>query len=220
MEEIEALLSAKRLAKYQGLSTEDAFKYHLFNSELAESFYQSLSYFEIVLRNKIDVVLSRHLGENWIFNQQYHIGKNENHFNDAIERIKREKGASYISNRDCVISELVFGYWSFMLSSAYNKVLWNKYPTMIDEIFENSKDAVKLSKISYDINKIRLYRNKVFHYGSLLVYTDDYDKPQHIHNVVYNLLRIMGAVKLSKIIRSIDSFDDVYLKGKSLNILK
>ena len=119
-----------------------------------------------------------------------------------------------------MISELVFGYWSYLFSSAYKEVLWNKYPTMLDEIFENSKDAVILSKISYDINKIRLYRNKVFHYGSLLVCTDNYDKPQHIHNVVYNLLRIMGAVKLSKIIRSIDSFDAVYLKGKSLNILK
>lgn len=220
MEEIEALLSAKRLAKYQGLSKEDAFKHHLFNSELAESFYQSLSYFEIILRNKIDLVFSKYLGSDWIFNQQYHIGKNENHFNDAIERIKREKGDSYIHNRDCVISELVFGYWSYLFSSAYKEVLWNKYPTMLDEIFENSKDAVILSKISYDINKIRLYRNKVFHYGSLLVYTDNYDKPQHIHNVVYNLLRIMGAVKLSKIIRGIDSFDAVYMKGKKLRILK
>ena len=73
MEEIEALLSAKRLAKYQGLSTEDAFKHHLFNSELAESFYQSLSYFEIILRNKIDLVFSKYLGSDWIFNQQYHI---------------------------------------------------------------------------------------------------------------------------------------------------
>ncbi len=220
MEEIELLLSAKRLAKYQGLSKEDAFKHHLFNSEIAESFYQSLSYFEIILRNKIDLVFSKYLGNDWIFNQQYHIGKNENHFNDAIERIKREKGDSYIHNRDCVISELVFGYWSYLFSSAYKEVLWNKYPTMLDEIFENSKDAVILSKISYDINKIRLYLNKVFHYGSLLVYTDNYDKPQHIHNVVYNLLRIMGAVKLSKIIRSIDSFDAVYMKGKKLRILK
>lgn len=220
MEEIEALLSAKRLAKYQGLSKEDAFKCHLFNSELAESFYQSLSYFEIILRNKIDKVFSKYLGQDWIFDKQYHIGKNENHFNDALQRIEREKGTSYLHNRDCVISELVFGYWSFLFSSAYKEVLWNKYPTMLEEIFENSKDAVKLSKISYDINKIRLYRNKVFHYGSLLVYIDNYDKPQHIHNVVYNLLKIMGAVKLSKIIRGIDSFDAVYMKGKSLKILK
>ena len=51
MDEITNLLSEKRLAKYKGISKKDAFKCHLYNSELAESFYQSLSYFEIILRN-------------------------------------------------------------------------------------------------------------------------------------------------------------------------
>ena len=219
MDEITDLLSKKRLAKYKGIAKEDAFKCHLFNSELAESFYSSLSYFEIILRNKIDIVFSKYLGEDWIFQPQYHLGKNEKHFNETLQRIEREKGVLYLHNRDCVISELVFGYWSYLFSSDYKEVLWNKYPTMISEIFENSKDTILLSKISYDVNRIRLYRNKVFHYGSLLVFKDDYDKPQHIHNVIYNLLRTMGANKLSKIIREVDSFDAVYLKGRQLKML-
>ena len=44
MDEITGLLSEKRLAKYKGIAKEDAFKCHLFNSELAESFYSSLFY--------------------------------------------------------------------------------------------------------------------------------------------------------------------------------
>jgi|GEM_PF-988080 len=220
MNEIKDLLSAKRLSKYQGVSKEDAVSCHLFNTELAESFYVSLSYFEIILRNKIDIVFSKYLGGNWIFDKKYHIGKNEKHFEDAMQRIEREKGLSYLKNRDCVISELVFGYWSFLFSPAYKDILWDKYPTMLSEIFENSKAPVLLSKLSYDINKIRLYRNKVFHYGSLICFKDNYDKPSHIHNVIYNLIRIMGANKLSKIIRKIDSFDNVYLKGKARQILK
>lgn len=74
MDEITDLLSEKRLAKYKGIAKEDAFKCHLFNSELAESFYSSLSYFEIILRNKIDIVFSKYLGEDWIFQPQYHLG--------------------------------------------------------------------------------------------------------------------------------------------------
>ena len=220
MDEIKDLLSAKRLSKYQDISTQDVVSCHLFNTELAESFYTSLSYFEIILRNKIDMVLSKYLGEDWIFNPSYHIGKNEKHFEDALQRIEHEKGVPYLKNKDCIISELVFGYWSFLFSSSYKDVLWNKYPLALSEIFENSKDSVLLSKLSYDVNKIRLYRNKVFHYGSLLVFKDIYDKPSHIHNVIYNLIRLMGANKLSKIIRDIDSFDSVYLKGKALKILK
>ncbi len=91
MDELTDLLSQKRLAKYQGISKEDAFKCHLYNSELAESFYQSLCYFEIILRNKIDFVFSKHLGKDWIFDTQYHLGKNKNHYDDALKIVKAIK---------------------------------------------------------------------------------------------------------------------------------
>ena len=42
MSEITDLLSEKRLAKYKGISKEDAVAGHLYNCELAESFYSSL----------------------------------------------------------------------------------------------------------------------------------------------------------------------------------
>lgn len=140
------LIIQKRLAKYVDISKEDAFKGHLYNSELAESFYQSLCYFEIILRNKIDLVFSKYLGTDWIFDTQYHIGKNRNHY-DALKRIEREKGVDYLKNRDCLISELTFGYWSFLFSSTYKDILWNKYPTMLGEIFDANKDSGKLSKM-------------------------------------------------------------------------
>ncbi|MDY4842049.1 MAG: hypothetical protein SO314_06775 [Alphaproteobacteria bacterium] len=220
MDEIVDLLSQKRLAKYKGISKEDAFKCHLYNSELAESFYQSLCYFEIILRNKIDLVFSKYLGEDWIFDTQYHIGKNKKHYDEALKRIEREKGVEYLKNRDCLISELTFGYWSFLFSSDYKDVLWNKYPSMMKEIFDGNKDSGKLSKLIYDINRIRLYRNKVFHYGSLLVLQDDYEHPAHMYNIIYNLMRSLGAKRILKAIKEIDSFDFVYQKIKKLNILK
>lgn len=88
MDEITDLLSEKRLAKYKGIAKEDAFKCHLFNSELAESFYSSLSYFEIILRNKIDIVFSKYLGEDWIFQPQYLIGRNRENMVSALSHIK------------------------------------------------------------------------------------------------------------------------------------
>ena len=39
MDEITDLLSEKRLAKYKGIGKENAIACHLFNCELAESFY-------------------------------------------------------------------------------------------------------------------------------------------------------------------------------------
>ncbi|MBE6451076.1 MAG: hypothetical protein E7016_03835 [Alphaproteobacteria bacterium] len=219
MDEITDLLSQKRLDKYKNIVKEDAFICHLYNSELAESFYQSLCYFEIILRNKIDLVFSKYLGENWIFDTQYHIGKNLNHYNDALKRIEREKGVECLKNRDCLISELTFGYWSYLFSSDYKDVLWNKYPSMIKEIFNNPKYTFNLSKAYYQINKVRLYRNKVFHYGSLLIFSEEMPKPEQMHNMIYSMCRSLNANKLLKYIKQIDTFDEKYKKGKKLGII-
>lgn len=219
MNEVTDLLSEKRLAKYKGISAEEAFKCHLYNSELAESFYQSLCYFEIILRNKIDLVFSKYLGKDWIFDTQYHIEKNQNHYEDALKRIEREKGVAYLKNRDCLISELTFGYWSFLFSSAYKNILWNKYPKMLEEIFDNSKYTLNLFKAYFQINRIRLYRNKVFHYGSLLATSEEMPRPEQMHNMIYSMCRSMSANKLLKSIRQIDTFDEKYKKGKKLGII-
>ena len=91
MDEITDLLSEKRLAKYKGISKENAIACHLFNCELAESFYSSLSYFEIILRNKIDKVFSKYLGEDWIFKDEYIIGRNQDNMKNALAHIKERK---------------------------------------------------------------------------------------------------------------------------------
>jgi hypothetical protein len=172
------------------------------------------------LRNKVDLVFSKYLGQDWVFKTEYHIGKNQHHYEETVKRIEREKGSEYLTNRDCIISELMFGYWSFLFSSAYKEILWNKYPEMFGKIFDNSKYTLTLFKAYSQINKIRLYRNKVFHYGSLLTTTEDMMKPEQIHNMIYSMCRSMSAGKLIKYVRAIDSFDEKYQKGKTLGILK
>lgn len=98
MDEITDLLSEKRLAKYKGIGKENAIACHLFNCELAESFYSSLSYFEIILRNKIDKVFSKYLGDDWIFKDEYIIGRNRDNMKSALTHIKDTKKSSKDKN--------------------------------------------------------------------------------------------------------------------------
>ena len=94
MDEITDLLSQKRLDKYKGVAKEDAVKCHLYNCELAEAFYSSLYYFEIILRNKIDLVFSKYLGEDWIMNPKYIVDRNRDNMNSAISHMKDTKKKS------------------------------------------------------------------------------------------------------------------------------
>ena len=218
MDESEALLSAKRLAKYQGLLKEDAVACHLFNCELAESFYSSLSYFEIILRNKIDKVFSKYLGEDWIFQPQFIIGRNKENMASALSHIKDTNKNP--ADKDHIISELSLGFWVYLFLPTYNDVLWKKYPQMLNEIFDNSKDISILYRIFIKLNRIRMYRNKIFHYGSLLVVNEEQNRPEKIHNLIYRLIGDMNAQKLLKELKKIDNFNEKYQKGKKLGFLK
>lgn len=90
---------------------------------------------------------------------------------------------------------------------------------MIKEIFDNPKYTFNLSKAYYQINKVRLYRNKVFHYGSLLIFSEEMSRPEQMHNMIYSMCRSLNANKLLKYIKQIDTFDEKYLKGKKLGII-
>ena len=211
MDEITDLLSEKRLAKYKGIGKENAIACHLFNCELAESFYSSLSYFEIILRNKIDKVFSKYLGDDWIFKDEYIIGRNQDNMKNALAHIKDTKKNS--TDKNHIISELNLGFWVYLFLPAYNDVVWKKHPQVLQEIFDGCKDISVLSRI------FKMYRNKIFHYGSLLVVAEE-NRPEKVHNLIYRMVGDLNAPKLLKELRKIDSFNEKYLKGKNLGILK
>lgn len=218
MNEIETLISARRLAKYNKPSAEEAFAAHLYNSELAESFYQSLSYFEIILRNKIDAVFSKHLGEDWIFNPDYQIGKNADTFQKIQKRLVVEAQKDP-NNKNHIISELTFGFWAYLFSPNYRKTFWKKYPALLNEIFDNAKETLSVGVCFERVNRIRNYRNKVFHYGSLIKVVDPLNEPARIHNMIYKLIRDMNANTILRQIKEIDRFNEEYIKGRRLGFL-
>ncbi len=218
MNDIETFISARRLAKYAKPTAKEAFAAHLYNSELAESFYQSLSYFEIILRNKIDAVFSKHLGEDWIFNPAYLIGKNADTFYKTQARIANESNKDP-KNKNHIISELTFGFWAYLFSPNYRKTFWKAHAGLLKEIFDNAKETLSVGACFERINRIRNYRNKVYHYGSLLTVTDPLNEPAKIHNMVYKLIRDMNANSVLKQIKEIDRFNEEYTKGRRLGFL-
>lgn len=94
-----------------------------------------------------------------------------------------------------------------------------KHPQVLQEIFDGCKDISVLSRIFNKLNRIRMYRNKIFHYGSLLVVAEE-NRPEKVHNLIYRMVGDLNAPKLLKELRKIDSFNEKYLKGKNLGILK
>lgn len=198
-------LSAKRLSKHGNPEYARTQAQYFFNVRLCESFYPSISQFEVALRNKIDQVFTRHMGANWIFD-----------FVAADERLTTEK---QITDRDELIDSMTFAFWSRLFMQERDTDIWRKYPTALSEIFENRKEALILSKVSYEIEQIRRYRNRLSHNGSLLICSKRQMSCHKIHNLLLRMMREMGASPLLNQIKKIDRFNEVFTDGKNLGFI-
>ena len=135
----------------------------------------------------------------------------------ALAHMKDTKKSS--DDKNHIISELNLGFWVYLFLPVYNDIIWKKHPQILQEIFDGCKDINVLSRIFNKLNRIRMYRNKVFHYGSLLVVSEE-NRPEKVHNLIYRIIGDLGARKLLKELKKIDSFNEKYLKGQKLGILK
>ena len=136
----------------------------------------------------------------------------------ALAHIKDTKKSPL--NKNHIISELTFGFWVYLFQPIYNDILWNKHPQMLNDIFDNARGSLLLNKTFYRLNRIKMYRNKTFHYGCLLSITDELSNPAKMHNAIYSILKDLNAGKILKELRKIDNFNAVYQKGIQLKILK
>ncbi len=198
-------LSAKRLSKHGKPECVRTQAQYFFNVRLCESFYPSISQFEVALRNKIDQVFTRHMGADWIFD-----------FVKADERLTTEK---QITDRDELIDSMTFAFWSRLFMQERDADIWSKYPTALSEIFENRKEALILSKVSYEIEQIRRYRNRLSHNGSLLICSKRQMPCHKIHNLLLRMMREMAASPLLNQIKKIDRFNEVFTDGKNLGFI-
>ena len=68
-EDFEELFSAKRMQKYLracGGDTRRAMTLYRYNLKLSQEMFTIISCFEVVLRNRIDVQMVDHLGNDWL----------------------------------------------------------------------------------------------------------------------------------------------------------
>lgn len=203
--EVIDFLSEKRLAKYGDPKKQQTIKEYFFNVELCESFYPLLSQFEVTLRNKIDLVFSKHMGENWIF-------EFVKHDNKLTEEQK-------ITDRNELIDSLTFAFWTRLFMLERSAQIWDKYPTILNEIFSKRKAYTNLKKICYEIDQIRRYRNRFSHNGSLLICHKKQMPCHTVHNLLLRMMRELGADPVLEYIKPIDKFDSIFKQGLDLGFI-
>ena len=157
---IKKYISTERFRSYSGIDE------YLENLVFSKKAYIPLSILEISLKNSINELLTEKLGENWLENKDFLT-------NDSLRKIEEAKKILYkraeLISKSKIIAELSFGFWVNLFKKPYEKKLRTKD---IQKIFTNlppKKEKMINREVIYkELNHIRNFRNRVFHYEKVI----------------------------------------------------
>lgn len=206
--DLEKLLSEKRLGTYYNLFPEDkekAIQYYRINTQISESLYPLLSNLEIILRNSIHNSFTLHFkSADWISYLE------QPELLDQLNNAKRKiiVSRNHITS-DKMVAELTFGLWTALLNKQYAKYFWKPLMYAFPLIDPSNK---RRDKISYKLNHIRKFRNRIFHYEPVC---NDIIALAINHK---NILEILNWINtdIGSWTKQIDRFDDIYINAVSL----
>ena len=157
---IKKYISTERFRSYSGIDE------YLENLVFSKKAYIPLSILEISLKNSINDLLTDKLGENWLENKDFLT-------NDSLRKIEEAKKILYKRaepiSKSKIIAELSFGFWVNLFKKPYEMKLRTKD---IQKIFTNlppKKEKIINREVIYkELNHIRNFRNRVFHYEKVI----------------------------------------------------
>lgn len=167
--EYELLFSQARMARFLTAAGGDvrmAKRYYRANLAISEAFLPVLSAFEVALRNRLHIELSRHFGKaNWIllekdgFMRDFALGPDYRMRGDvtrAVDRLLRERRPP---NRNNVLAEQTLGFWVSMFDPKPYRLL-KGVPI---QVFAHRPRRYGRLELANDLHRVRLFRNRVFH---------------------------------------------------------
>lgn len=198
-------ISRERLAPYRRSEDEDeidAFARYYWNTALSEALYPVLQCLEISLRNSIHRAAVQAFDKDSWFDPEVKILQDRESKKVAEAKENSKRGNKPIEPGR-IVAELNFGFWTSLLNSRYEQVLWPKITRTtfphVPRRFRNRKALLKR------LNSIRYLRNRVFHYEPIRHWED---LAQQHTDVLETIAWINPA--LSRTMGILDRFLDVY----------
>ena len=140
----------------------DEYKQNIYQSE---KYYILLSIFEVSLRNSIDNYFKEKISSNWLESEILHFDTKQR----IIESKNKIELRKEVLTHDKIISELSFGFWtSFFRMSYSNLVRIKDIKYIFPNIPKRSQKLITRQILDKELNKIRKFRNRVFHYEKII----------------------------------------------------
>jgi hypothetical protein len=192
---IETLLSYKKISIYKKEFSDQWFEAYKLELQEAKEIFIYLHFLEMFLRNKIAIEFSSDFGD-WLCNDECQLKlnfKEKEKVKKAIEELTRTKKEI---NLDNIVSNLNFGFWTNIFHKPYHDDIWQRNK-MTDRVFPflkpNQRNLVNIQK---EMEAIRKFRNRIFHFESLQSWNRE-----EMKNLINKFIFGISGVQISEIMK-------------------
>lgn len=205
-EKIRLYLSTPRIGRYlqaTGNSKSKASRLYKANLKISQSFLPVIAVLEVTLRNRINTILTAHFSDpDWIINQKNgfmvdpsltHTDKRtekniiNRYLKSEVEKAeKRILKSGVVVTSGKIISEQTFGFWTDLYEVHHYKILFGR-PI---QIFSNLPPGHGRKEVNDGLNKIRLFRNRLYHNEPICFngVAKDFQHAEDVHNLIISML--------------------------------
>lgn len=156
------------MTKFAKFKCNDPIRLYVWNMNLAESLYPLLQTIEVGLRNSINEAIIDKFGDpDWLTCADILEPREIIKVREQQELLILRTGQAKLGK---VIAELSFGFWISLLDVRYERKLWHK---IIKQTFPFlPRNICTRACVSKRFSKIRLLRNRVFHFEPIWHWND------------------------------------------------
>lgn len=201
-------ISGERLRSYSNeypaIANMATLERYVWNEMLCESFYCTLHFLEVGLRNGIDHALKGKYGVDWITDPTvFPMRSDECEARDSAMQSIQCRGSDVTADR--IIGEVSFSFWTRLLSREYDQV-WHAGSLKV--AFPGLTGRSRKRSVPFDrLHKLRTFRNRVFHHNRII----------HLplatrHSEIIEAISWCNP-SLPLLARALDSFPSVYGMG-------
>ena len=163
-------LSSARVEPYLRASSGDivcALELYRWNASVSAAMFKVLSVVEVGLRNALDTSISCELsgGKDWLVDyMSVDIGLNAHTKSKIAETSRQVSLRSGTATHSRLMSELNFGFWTYLLAKNYESVLWTP---ALRHAFPGLSPARRCRVYEITLN-LRILRNRIAHHEPIL----------------------------------------------------
>lgn len=202
----QSLLSTQRIDRYYvatGNSKPKAVKLYKANLKIAQSFHPLLGILEVILRNKINTILTAHfVDSDWIINQKmgfmndpslrHHDRRTNkivtnNYLKSSVEKTEQRMRKLRIPiSSGKIIADQSLGFWTDLFEVHHYRLLRGR-PI---QIFNHIPSGHGRSDVTLRLNKIRQFRNRINHNEPICFngINIDFSYVEEIYNSILEIL--------------------------------